>query len=633
MAIYAGFINLAGYPIHRTLKNFGFPYCRLGLPLLVFLFCSLSLAAQRSATDAALARQYLGEKAYDKALPLFETLYRAAPYDRSIYKDYLDALLGSGKTEAADSLVRYMMQIRRNDPGLLVDLGIVLKAANKPKEARKQFEAALGTISPNDFSTRALASAFEQAGMPEYAIKTYETARERKQLPYDFATELALLYHATGNTLKAIDAQLDMLMTQHAALDDVKTTLAQLTGADHSAAGYLEKSLKQRLKSQPHNPFWKEMIAWTFLQSGDYSGALEQLIALDAANGDGGRSVLDFGEKARLAGQHAIAGRAVSYVAGLGPEAPFHLAASTLRLRLELDVLEAGKRDPDNLQAVLRHFETHFRQYPLERHTELWRAYAGIYARYLNRVDTAIQLLEGLLNEPGLPPALAGHCKLDMGDYQVLKGAVWEATLLYSQVDKAFKEDYLGEEARFRNARLAYYRGDFKLAQEQLAVLKASTSELIANDALYLSVLITENTPADSNYTTLSAFAKADLLLFQHRYREADKLLDSVSTRFPEDALQDDIAFLRAKIAEGVQNWEKALEFLALINSNYSEDILGDDALLKTAEIYRIHLGNPTKALEYYERLILDFPGSIFVQEARKQYNELKTEKPARAGT
>lgn len=599
--------------------------------MVVFLSSLPAALAQRSATDAALARQYLQEKAYDKAIPLLESLYRAAPFDQSLYRDYLDALMGSRQLEKADSLVRYMMQIRRNDPAMRVDLGMVLQAAGNKKDAKTQFEAALEAVGPNDFSTRSLAAAFEQAGMPEYAIRTYETAREKKQLPYDFATELSLLYHATGNTFKAIEAQLDMLMTQRGVLEEVKATLTQLTENDKRASGYLEKSLKQRLKSQPHNPFWKEMIAWTFVQAGDYTGALEQLIALDKASGEGGRTVLDFAGQARLAGQYATAERAVSYLMELGPEAPFHLAASALRLSLELDLLEAGERNEGRVQDVLGHFQTHFRQYPRERHTELWRAYAGIYARYLNRADTAIQMLDSLLREPGLPPALAGHCKLDMGDYQVLTGAVWEATLLYSQVDKAFKEDYLGEEARFRNARLAYYRGDFKLAQEQLAVLKASTTELIANDALYLSVLITENTPTDSNYAALSAFATADLLLFQHRHREADRLLDSVSARFPENALQDDIAFLRAKIAGETQNWDRALEFLGLINSKYHEDILGDDALLKTAEIYRKQLGDTAKALEYYERLILDFPGSIFVQEARKQYNLLQTGKPARS--
>lgn len=40
--------------------------------------------------------------------------------------------------------------------------------------------------------------------------------------------------------------------------------------------------------------------------------------------------------------------------------------------------------------------------------------------------------------------------KLDLGDFYLISGDVWEATLLYSQVDKAMKDEPLGEEARLK---------------------------------------------------------------------------------------------------------------------------------------------------------------------------------------
>src|SRR5690606_25809785 len=160
---------------------------------------------------------------------------------------------------------------------------------------------------------------------------------------------------------------------------------------------------------------------------------------------------------------------------------------------------------------------------------------------------------------------------LQLGDYFVLQGKVWDASLTYSQVDKAFKEDMLGEEARFRNAKLAYYRGDFEWAQGQLSVLKASTSELIANDALYLSVLITENIPPDSNLVPLQKFAYADLLLFQNKDKEAEKLLDSVSQAYPKHPLNDDILLLRAKMAVKHRAYNDALTYLKEIYEKYDK--------------------------------------------------------------
>src|SRR5262249_39209495 len=160
---------------------------------------------------------------------------------------------------------------------------------------------------------------------------------------------------------------------------------------------------------------------------------------------------------------------------------------------------------------------------------------------------------------------------LQMGDYYLIAGKMWDASLTYSQVDKEFKQDFMGEDARFRNAKLAYYRGDFDWAQRQLTILKSATSELIANDALYLSVLITENVE-DSNLVPLQRFAYADLLLFQNKDKEAETLLDSLTKAYPKHPLNDDILMLRANIAIKHRNYEKALGYLETIHKQYGED-------------------------------------------------------------
>ncbi len=210
-----------------------------------------------------------------------------------------------------------------------------------------------------------------------------------------------------------------------------------------------------------------------------------------------------------------------------------------------------------------------------------------------------------------------------MGDYYVLTGRIWEASLLYSQVDKDFKNDALGEDARFRNAKLSYYRGDFPYAQEQLSVLKASTSELIANDALYLSVLITENTAKDSINIPFERFAYADLLLFQNKDKEAETLLDSITTAYPKHPLNDDVLMLRAKIADKHHDYNRELDYLKIIYEKYGKDVLGDDAVYKTALIYDKNLNKPELAKSFYEKLIIDYPGSTFVQAARKRLSDL----------
>jgi len=255
------------------------------------------------------------------------------------------------------------------------------------------------------------------------------------------------------------------------------------------------------------------------------------------------------------------------------------------------------------------------------------RDYAMVKARYAHKVDTAIAILEEAINAPNVKRNIAANSKLDLGDYYLLQGKIWDASLVYSQVEKAYKEDVLGEEARFRNAKLSYYRGDFKWAQGQLSVLKASTTELIANDALYLSVLITENMPPDSNLTPLLRFAAADLMLFQNKTQASDKLLDSISTAFPENPLLDDVYLLRAKIAEEEGRNTDAVTYLEKILKDYGEDVLGDDAAFKLGQLYDEKIKDKTKALQYYELLITTYPGSTYIQTARTRYQKLKAGK------
>jgi tetratricopeptide (TPR) repeat protein len=201
--------------------------------------------------------------------------------------------------------------------------------------------------------------------------------------------------------------------------------------------------------------------------------------------------------------------------------------------------------------------------------------------------------------------------------------------LLYSQVDKDFKQDMLGEEARFRNAKLSYYNGDFKWAQGQLDVLKASTSELIANDALNLSVLIVENNPpADSNVTPLLMFARADLLEFQNKDEEAILILDSISVQFPQHPLMDDILMMRSQLAMKKQDFGEAAMHLQKIVTEYGEDVLADDAIYTLATINEEFFQNKDEAKRLYEQLILKYPGSTFVNQARKRYRILRGDKP-----
>jgi TolA-binding protein len=243
---------------------------------------------------------------------------------------------------------------------------------------------------------------------------------------------------------------------------------------------------------------------------------------------------------------------------------------------------------------------------------------------YLNKSAQAIDILKKIIDNRFGITSFLSQCKLDLGDYYLYSGEIWEAALLYGQVDKAYKDEPLGQMAKYRNARLSYYAGEFDWSKAQLDILKASTSQLIANDALNLSLLISDNQNVDTNQQALRLFASADLLVYQHQYKSAIVKLDSIDTLFPVNDLDDDILWLKSTIEMNEQNFGQAIEHYRKIVDQYKDGIWADDALFAIAEAYQFKLKNTELAMKAYQQLIEDFPGSLFMVEARKRYRLLR---------
>jgi tetratricopeptide (TPR) repeat protein len=229
-----------------------------------------------------------------------------------------------------------------------------------------------------------------------------------------------------------------------------------------------------------------------------------------------------------------------------------------------------------------------------------------------------------VLELPGIDKEDLAKAKIQLADALLFTGEVWETTLLYSQAEKMFRTSDIGRTAKLKNAKLAYYTGQFDWAQAQLNVLKAATSDFISNDALYLAMLIGDNSYMDSTYSALGTFARADLLLYQNKLDSAKMALDSIEEFHPGHSLMDDILYKRAEIAEQENDYQKAVEFYARVHSEYPEDLLADDAIYHSAQLYENKLEDTSKAMELYQSLLLHHPGSLYTVEARKRYRSLR---------
>jgi tetratricopeptide (TPR) repeat protein len=253
----------------------------------------------------------------------------------------------------------------------------------------------------------------------------------------------------------------------------------------------------------------------------------------------------------------------------------------------------------------------------------LMKNLAHLQAFYLNKADTAIILLHEALDMKMAQPILLAECKIELADILLMTGEVWEATLLYSQVDKAFKNEPIGSMAKLKNAELSYYIGEFEWAKAQLDILKAATSKLVANDAMALSLLISDNSE-DSSFDALRIYSRADLLEFRHKYNEAIQTLDTLFIKFKFHSLFDEAYYKKAEIYIKKGLNDSAVVYYKKIMTEYPNDILGDDATYNLAVMYEEVYHDKQQAMDTYEKLMTNYPGSIYVVEARKRFRALR---------
>jgi outer membrane protein assembly factor BamD (BamD/ComL family) len=255
--------------------------------------------------------------------------------------------------------------------------------------------------------------------------------------------------------------------------------------------------------------------------------------------------------------------------------------------------------------------------------------YAELLAFHDGNKEKALQVLSSSYESNLITHIMKAKVKMLMADIEVLNGNVWDASLMYMQISESFNYETIGNQAKFKNARIFYYEGEFDFAQSQLDVLKQSTSKLLSNDAIQLSVTITDNYGLDSNYIAMAWFSKADLFIEQFKFEEAFSLFDSIAINYPFHSLADEILVKRAKAMELQGNWTRALGYYEDVIKFHAKDILADDALFYSAEVLQYKLFKQEEALEKYKMLLLDYPSSLYGHEARKRVRLLRGEENA----
>ena len=578
-------------------------------------------------TDEQLANYYFNEGNCEKAIPYFEKVYSNNP-NEFIYKRYLSCLKESNLDKEAIKLIENQISFNPHLISYQVELGDEYEKQGNLKKAEKTYQDLIDNLNANPRVIIDLQKAFSNLGKNELALKTLEKGNQVLKGNYPLNIQFAEVYGALNETEKMIQQYIDLLDYNPGMISSLKILIPRMIDfddEDNDRFKMFQNELIRKIQKNPNDAVYSELLVWAFVQKRNFPAALVQSKALDKRTTNDGREVFIIGNQASQNNDFSTARSAYKYIIELGEQKPYYFAAEQLLLNTRyMEITTLRNYSSQQVTETISEYKRTLERMPKNgKALPIIREMSYIQAYYGGQPDSAITSLKEALKLPKYNDVEEAKIKLLMADIMVLTNNVWDASLLYMQVDKQFKFEPIGQEAKFKNARIFYYDADFLFAQSQLDVLKEATTRLIANDAMNLSILITDNLGLDSNYTAMAQFAKADLLLEQHKYETAFLLYDSITDIFPDHNLKDEILMRKSQAFLFKGEWDKAITLLKEIVDKHGDDILADDALYQIAQIYENHLFDTSKAGEVYFQLMRDYPGSLFVTEARKAYRKI----------
>ena len=587
--------------------------------MIFFLACS-SVYSQ----SAELANSYFRKGEYEKAILLYEPLLESNPIRQDYFKSLLTCYQQLEQYENADRLLSQQLQNFPNQIYLYVEMGYNKQLQGNREEAQKLYQRSMEFIEENPSYAFVIGRSFRQNHLLDEALATYQRAKE---LNPELNTEIseAQIYGEKGDIDKMFDLYLDLVDKNENYYTTAQRFIASFITSDKQDPNnvLLRKQLLKRAQSEPKNA-WNILLSWLFMQQEDFDKALVQEKSLFRRNPGNLERIEEIGRLAYNSGELDTSRDAFAFILDQSDavqlERDLLLKANIFLLKIENEGVETDE-DRESLNkkylSLLEDFGVN------QQSLVLQVAYSEFLTYTYNDPARAIEVLKNALTLPITKPE-EGMLEITIADIHVFSGEFNQALILYSKIQYDFKNSPLAQEARFKVARTSYFKGDFDWAQNQLKVLKSSTSQLIANDAMRLSLKISNNMEKDSVNQGLKLFAKAELLEFQRKFEQALDTVGLVLDQYKGREIEDDAMLKQAQLLSRIGDYNGAEKSLLGLMSAYPQSLLMDECLYSLAEIYRLHLNETDKAKEMYERIIFEYPSSIYLVESRKAFRALR---------
>jgi tetratricopeptide (TPR) repeat protein len=581
-------------------------------------FAFLSFTSTVWGQNEQLAKMYFDRGEFEKALQSYDELYKSQPGNTPYFQRLIECHQQLEQYDAAEALLVDRLK-RIKQPGMLVELGYNYQLKKDLVNAEKYYTEAMDDVRVRPSNVYSVATVFERKVLLDKALEAYELAVSLDpKSRYNY--QMGLLYGQLGKPDKMIEKFLDEVYENPQNNIQIQNQFSRFLSNDPDEifAPQLRKALLVRAqKSQ--EIFWNQMLSWFFVQQKDFGKAFVQEKAIYIREPNNFENIVNLAQMALEEKEDDTATEILEFILENTQDLDLQIQA-----HYYLTDVRLNQSFPKEYAALESHLNTLLKQYGISPYTlTLQQLQARFYAFYLNNPEQGKTILQKALQMP-LNKFQEAEVKMDLADILLFQEKYHQALVYYTQIEEDLKNDTMGHEASLKAAQTSYYKADFEWALAQLKVLKSASTQLIANDALELFLLINDSTTEDSTQTALKRFAKADFIKYQNRNQEALIAFQNILEDHPKASIVDISLYRIGQLFELTRDYNKALEHYQKIIDEHPESIYRDEAFFYSGQIYQKHLDQLEKAKTMYEALIFNHQDSIHFVEARKRYRQLR---------
>lgn len=595
---------------------------KLTVLLLILLLPLLTLAQQ---SDSQIAYNYYNNKEYSKAAEYFLQLY-----ERTHSRNYLDfhivSLINGKEYDKAETTLRKYIKTDESNKEYLINLGYVYEQQGKMSKAEDCFDKAVKKLIPYQNDIINVANYFRNILAYDWATKTYLKGRELLKQPNAFSSELGDNYVMARDYEQMTDLFFQSLEIKPGEINNITSKLR--FARTYDVGGNVDMLLEDRLsiifKNPKYNSVFDELAVWLALQKSDYTKAFSHAVLLNTKAENKVNIYIDIARESSASKQYTIALNAYNKVLEKGKENNdfYNIAVKEI---LSCKYTEIQEKQPDltPYKELAGECEKYMKETGYNAgNIDIITMLSDIYAYQLNLPDSSNQILQRGGNIPRLDNRTLNTIKSKRADLLAFMDNPWEATILYTQIEKANPNNDVGYEAKLKKAFLAYYAGDLLWAKAQFDVLKGSTSKLISNDAIKMSHFINNNYDEDSDNKEMLRTAEAEYLIYRKRNVEAKLVLDSIITA-AAPGVSDYAALQKAQVFISEFNYNEAESILMKLKNTSEQTYIKAEAIYELAGLKAKTAAVP-EAMELYKSLVSDYPGSVHSIDAGRLYRELE---------